>query len=103
MSLTNSLPADIAREAKSASHVLASLPTAARNRALTAIHRALDQAQEDVLAANARDLVSAKEAAENGQLSMSIVARLNLGKKRKWEDMLKGILDVRDLEDPGRP
>jgi glutamate-5-semialdehyde dehydrogenase len=48
-----------------------------------------------------RDLELAKKAAENGQLSLSILSRLDLGKKGKWEDMLKGILDVRGLEDPG--
>src|SRR5580700_1878660 len=103
MSLTNSLPTDIAREAKSASHILATLPTAARNNALTAIHRALGEAREEIIAANAQDLVLAKKASENGELSMSMVARLDLSKKNKWEDMLKGILDVRDLEDPGMP
>jgi glutamate-5-semialdehyde dehydrogenase len=103
MSLTSSLPVDIAREAKSASHIIAALPATARNNALTAIHRALGQAREDILTANSRDLALAKTAAENGQLSTSLVSRLDLGKKNKWEDMLKGILDVRDLEDPSMP
>jgi glutamate-5-semialdehyde dehydrogenase len=103
MSLTNALPADAARAAKSASHILATLPTAARNGALTAIHSALSASKEEILAANARDLSSAKKAAEDGELSLSIVSRLDLGKKGKWEDMLKGILDVRELEDPGTP
>lgn len=101
MSLTNASPSEAARAAKSASHILATLPTSARNSALTAIHDALASAKEDILAANARDLKLAAEAAKNGDLSLSIVARLDLGKKGKWEDMLKGILDVRDLEDPG--
>lgn len=103
MSLTNALPADAARAAKSASHILATLPTAARNNALTAIHSALFASKEEILAANARDLTLAKKAAEDGELSLSIVSRLDLGKKGKWEDMLKGILDVRELEDPGTP
>jgi len=101
MSLTNGSPADAAKEAKSASHILATLPASARNEALTAIHAALTEARDEILAANARDLEAARRAAENGQLSQSLVARLDLGKKGKWEDMLKGILDVRDLEDPG--
>ena len=42
------------------------------------------------------------KAAENGELSNSIIARLDLGKKGKWDDMLKGIINVRELEDPGR-
>ncbi|TVY83782.1 putative gamma-glutamyl phosphate reductase [Lachnellula suecica] len=100
MSLTNALPADAAKSAKTASHTLATLPTSARNDALTAIHTALSESKDEILAANARDLALAKKAAEDGELSLSIVSRLDLGKKGKWEDMLKGILDVRELEDP---
>ena len=102
MSLTNAKPKEAAKSAKSASHVLATLPASARNDALTAIHSALTHSKDEILAANARDLVSAKEAAKNGKLSLSIVSRLDLNKKGKWEDMLQGILDVRDLEDPGK-
>ncbi|KAI1332912.1 glutamate-5-semialdehyde dehydrogenase [Xylariaceae sp. FL0255] len=100
MSLTNGSPAEAAEDAKAASHVLATLPASARNDALTAIHAALSAAKDDILAANARDLTSARQAAQNGELSQSLVSRLDLGKKGKWEDMLKGILDVRGLEDP---
>ncbi|KAI9740936.1 MAG: hypothetical protein M1818_004542 [Claussenomyces sp. TS43310] len=100
MSLTNALPTDAAKAAKAASHVLATLPTSSRNDALTAIHAALSNSRDEILAANANDLALAQRAAENGELSLSIVSRLDLGKKGKWEDMLKGILDVRDLEDP---
>ncbi|TGJ85191.1 hypothetical protein E0Z10_g3585 [Xylaria hypoxylon] len=100
MSLTSASPAEAARDAKSASHILATLPAVARNDALTAIHAALSEAKDDILAANARDLEAAQRAAESGQLSQSLVSRLDLGKKGKWEDMLKGILDVRELEDP---
>ncbi|KAI1336733.1 gamma-glutamyl phosphate reductase [Xylariaceae sp. FL0016] len=100
MSLTSASPAEAARQAKDASHVLATLAASARNDALTAIHDALTAAREDILAANAKDLEVARLAAEHGQLSQSLVSRLDLGKKGKWEDMLKGILDVRDLEDP---
>jgi glutamate-5-semialdehyde dehydrogenase len=101
MSLTNALPADAAKAAKSASHTLAILPPSARNDALTAIRTALSQSRDEILAANARDLALARKAVEDGKLSLSIVSRLDLGKKGKWEDMLKGILDVRELEDPG--
>ncbi|KAI1773364.1 gamma-glutamyl phosphate reductase [Hypoxylon cercidicola] len=100
MSLTNASPSEAARAAKEASHVLATLSESARNEALTAIHAGLTAAKDEILAANARDLEVARLAAEHGQLSQSLVSRLDLGKKGKWEDMLKGILDVRDLEDP---
>ena len=101
MSLYNSHPVDAAKAAKFASLSLATLSSTARNDALTAIHGALSRAKNDILAANARDLTVARQAADNGELSTSIVSRLDLLKKGKWEDMLKGILDVRDLEDPG--
>ncbi|KAI1389697.1 gamma-glutamyl phosphate reductase [Hypoxylon trugodes] len=100
MSLTNASPSDAAKAAKEASHVLATLSEPDRNDALTAIHAGLTAAKDEILAANARDLEIARVAAESGQLSQSLVSRLDLGKKGKWEDMLKGILDVRDLEDP---
>jgi glutamate-5-semialdehyde dehydrogenase len=103
MSLTNATPEEAARDAKSASHVLATLPASARNDALTAIHAALGAEKDRILAANARDLQYARKAAADGELSSSLVSRLDLGKKGKWEDMLKGILDVRDLADPGMP
>ncbi|KAL1842004.1 hypothetical protein VTJ49DRAFT_6170 [Mycothermus thermophilus] len=100
MSLTNASPADAAQAAKSASHILATLSAEARNEALTAMYDALAAARDDILAANARDLELARQAAADGKLSQSLVARLDLGKKGKFDDMLKGILDVRDLEDP---
>ncbi|KAK7932140.1 hypothetical protein PG985_002852 [Apiospora marii] len=101
MSLTSASPMDAARDAKSASHVLATLPPAARNDALGAIHAALAAGRDEILAANARDLEAARQQAADGQpLSQSLVSRLDLGRKGKFEDMLKGILDVRDLEDP---
>ncbi|KAG5944763.1 hypothetical protein E4U60_005705 [Claviceps pazoutovae] len=100
MSLTNSSPEAAALEAKAASFTLASLPAPARNAALDAIHTALAAAKDEILAANARDLQIAQKAAADGSLSDALVSRLDLGKKGKWEDMLKGILDVRDLDDP---
>ncbi len=101
MSLSNSLPADAAMAAKLASRQLAILSESARNEALTVIHSALSQAKNKILEANARDLEAAKQSAQAGELSDSLISRLDLGKKGKWEDMLKGILDVRGLEDPG--
>ncbi|KAK7513113.1 Aldehyde/histidinol dehydrogenase [Phyllosticta citriasiana] len=100
MSLTNADPLQAARGARLASRKLAILPASARNNALTAIHAALAAAQEDILAANARDLAAATQAAQSGELKESLIKRLDLGRKGKFEDMLQGILDVRDLDDP---
>lgn len=101
MSVTNSSPLEVAKAASIASRSLAILPTDARNDALTAIHQALADAKEEILAANARDVQLATKAAEDGRLSQIVLKRLDLARIGKWEDMLKGILDVRDLEDPG--
>lgn len=103
MSLTDSSPARIANAASVSSRNLAILPRADRNDALDAIHQSLLQAKESILIANARDLSLATKAAEDGQLSQSVLKRLDLGRPGKWEDMLQGILDVRDLEDPRGP
>lgn len=103
MSVTDSAPLEVAKAASTASRNLAILPSKPRNDALTAIHGALRDAKDQILAANARDLELATKAAENGELSQSVLKRLDLGRKGKWEDMLQGILDVRDLDDPGGP
>ncbi|KAL9131630.1 MAG: hypothetical protein Q9175_006715, partial [Cornicularia normoerica] len=100
MSLTDSSPLEVAKAASISSRNMAILPTEARNDALTAILGALQEAKGTILAANAKDLELAAKAAEDGELSQSVLKRLDLGTKGKWEDMLQGILDVRDLEDP---
>ncbi|KAL5113678.1 glutamate-5-semialdehyde dehydrogenase [Pleosporales sp. CAS-2024a] len=100
MSLTNATPLEVAQAARIGSRRLAVLSTAQRNAALVAIHDALAQAKDQVLAANAKDLEAANQAAEGGTLSASLVKRLDLGKPGKYEDMLQGILDVKALEDP---
>jgi glutamate-5-semialdehyde dehydrogenase len=101
MSLTNSSPEDVAKSASIASLTLARLSVNDRNHALNQIHVALRDSKAEILEANAKDLALAAEAAQNGQLSQSLVKRLDLGKKGKFEDMLQGILDVQALDDPG--
>src|SRR5438270_3135592 len=103
MSLTESSPEQAAKAASLSSRALAVLPLHARNDALTAIHDALLQEKDAILQANAKDLELASKAAESGKLSQSVLKRLDLGRPGKYDDMLKGILDVRELEDPGEP
>ncbi|KAF2770408.1 gamma-glutamyl phosphate reductase [Teratosphaeria nubilosa] len=100
MSLTNASPEEAARAAKTSSRTLATLPTSARNEALDAIHNALSTARDDILAANAKDMESAKTSYAHGELSPSIMKRLDLSRKGKFDDMLQGIKDVRGLDDP---
>ena len=102
MSLSNCSPLEVAKAASTSSRSLATLSAEARNDALSAIHKALVKSKDVILAANAKDLDVATKAADNGELSQSVLKRLDLGRKGKWEDMLQGILDVKDLEDPGK-
>lgn len=102
MSLTDSAAVDVARSASLASRRLAILSNDARNEALTALHHALDKNRATVLAANAKDVESATRAAESGNLSHSVLKRLDLSRPGKYEDMLEGILSVRDLPDPSK-
>lgn len=101
MSLTDSTARDVARSASIASRRLATLSNAARNEALTALHQALDKNRTAILAANARDVEAATRDAESGSLSHSVLKRLDLSRPGKYDDMLEGILSVRDLDDPG--
>ncbi|KAJ5590105.1 gamma-glutamyl phosphate reductase [Penicillium hetheringtonii] len=100
MSFTDSTATDIARNASLASRQLAVLSNDARNEALTALHQALDKNRASILAANAKDVELATRAAEDGTLSHSVLKRLDLSRPGKYDDMLEGILSVRDLEDP---
>ncbi len=100
MSLTSSSPLASAQAASLASHTLSVLSLSSRNAALTAIHTALQTAKADILAANAKDMTLATRASQNGELSQSVLKRLDLSRPGKYEDMLKGILDVRELPDP---
>ena len=102
MSLTSSAPIEIAKAASTSARHLAILSAKERNDTLTAIHAALSSQKEVILAANAVDVELAKKAAADGTLSQSVLKRLDLARPGKWEDMLQGILDVRELDDPGR-
>lgn len=101
MSLTESAAVDVARSASLASRHLATLPNAARNEALTALHQALEKNKAAILTANARDVEAATRAANSGGLNHSVLKRLDLSRPGKYDDMLEGILSVRDLDDPG--
>ena len=102
MSLTESSAIDIARTASLASRRLATLSEADRNGALTALHDALLRNKKYILEANAKDVEMANQAAANGNLSQSVLKRLDLSRPGKYDDMLKGILDVRNLQDPSK-
>lgn len=102
MSLTEAAAVDVARTASTASRHLATLSNDARNEALAALHDGLLKNKKAILDANEKDVKLASCAAENGQLSHSVLKRLDLSRPGKYDDMLQGILNVRSLGDPGR-
>ena len=101
MALTDAQPVDIVEAAAKAARNLANLPTHARNEALTAIYDALLSSKNDILDANAKDLAAASEVKGDEETSRSMLKRLDLRRPGKYEEMLKGILNVRELDDPG--
>lgn len=98
--MTESSPFETAKAASIASRKLATLSALARNDALEELHASLSKNKDLILQANATDLELARRAAANGELSQSLLKRLDLGRPGKYADMLKGILDVKELEDP---
>ena len=100
MSLTEATPELAARAASHSARTLACLSVDARNAALQSIHDALHASRDLVLTANARDMKLAAQASTDGQLSQSVLKRLDLSRPGKYGDMLHGILDVQNLPDP---
>ncbi|THC93186.1 hypothetical protein EYZ11_007337 [Aspergillus tanneri] len=100
MSLTEFSAVEIATAASSASRYLSILVDNERNEALAALHDALLRSKSAILEANAKDLEVASRAAENGDLSHSVLKRLDLSKPGKYDDMLKvGKVTLRTLLD----
>ena len=60
----------MAQEARAASRALAVARVETRNRALAAIARAMEQNEEKILAANARDMAAGAGLVEQGELDM---------------------------------
>ena len=89
----------LAQEAKLASYTLASLSTLEKNQALKAVTDKLEQNQELILKENEKDLQEAKSLLEEGEINQSTFNRLKLD-DNKMRDMIKGIRDVKRLEDP---
>ena len=72
-----------------------------RVKALHAIRRALEQAQDEIRAANQRDVEEATALVQQGKLSAQLVSRLDLfAKAGKWESMVQGVSDVASLPSP---
>jgi glutamate-5-semialdehyde dehydrogenase len=85
----------IAKRAKAASHIMASLSTDKKNSALAAIAAELDNNRDKIKAENKKDL---EEGAEKG-LTKAFLDRLTLDDKG-IDTMIKSLNDVIKLKDP---
>ena len=90
---------EIAIKAKNASKKVATLSTEIKNKALLNIANNLKANQDKIFEANKMDLELAKPFVEKGELSQSIFNRLKLD-ENKMRDMIQGIIDISNLEDP---
>lgn len=84
---------DLLRRAKAASRKLRSLDSAARNRGLHEIAKALKAHQAEILRANEADL------AQNTELGEALKDRLRLTPER-FDAMVRGVLEVAAQPDP---
>ena len=90
---------EIATKAKNASKKVATLSTEIKNKALLNIANNLKANQDKIFEANKMDLELARPLVENGELSQSVFNRLKLD-ENKMRDMIQGIIDISNLEDP---
>ena len=90
---------EIAIKAKNASKKVATLSTEIKNKALLNIANNLKANQDKIFEANKMDLELARPLVEKGELSQSVFNRLKLD-ENKMRDMIQGIIDISNLEDP---
>src|SRR5215831_9689060 len=89
----------LAQAAKEASVAIASSSAEERNRALEAIAQGFERGSRQILTANAEDLQQAQAAAQHGEMSHAIVARLKLSPE-KLSSIIAGVRAVAKLPDP---
>lgn len=89
----------IAKKAKSASKKLAVLSGEIKNRALLAVAEGLENGKSEIFSANRKDLEAATALLDSGQITQSTYNRLKLD-ENKLRDMIQGVVDVYELEDP---
>lgn len=85
--------------AKVASKKLAFISTEIKNKALLNIAESLENNREIIFEANKKDLQEAEILVKNGEISQSTFNRLKLD-ENKMRDMIKGVVDIYELEDP---
>jgi glutamate-5-semialdehyde dehydrogenase len=91
--------AELARRAKEASRVLATLPAARRDAALRAAGYAIEQRKLEVLVANWRDCHDASQAVNTGEMSPALFKRLQTN-EQGIAAMSRCVNEVAALPDP---
>lgn len=90
---------NITKSAKKASYRLASLSTKTKNKALEEIAKAFEKQKDRILEANKKDIEEAQKLVDAGKMSKSLLGRLKFD-ENKLHDVIHGIYDVIELEDP---
>ncbi len=90
---------EIAKKAKAASKKAATLSEKIKNQALLNIAENIKDNKDKIFEANKKDLEEAEPLVKRGELSQSVFNRLKLD-ENKMRDMIQGIIDISNLEDP---
>ena len=90
---------EIALNAKKASVITATLPADLKNRVLNKIADNLEQNISKIIDANKKDLENSKKDLDEGKISQSVFNRIKAD-ENKLSDMIQGIRDVAQLNDP---
>ena len=90
---------EIAKKAKAASKKAAVLSCDIKNRALLNVAENIKNNKDKIFEANKKDLEEAEQLVKRGELSQSVFNRLKLD-ENKMRDMIQGIIDISNLEDP---
>lgn len=90
----------IARAARKAFQASQLVAPSERDVALEAIHKVLSANQAAIIEANKKDMDAAEPLVAAGQLSTSLLSRLDLTRPGKFQAMLDGIMQVKQLACP---
>lgn len=90
---------ELAKKAKIASKKLAALTPEIKNKALLNIAESIEISKDKIFEANKKDLQEAESLVSSGEISQATFNRLKLD-ENKMRDMIQGIIDIYELEDP---
>ena len=91
--------AEVAKRARVASRLLATVPVERRDAALQAVAQAIEERKLEILTANRRDCEDAERAVEAGRMTRALFERLRIS-ERGITQMAAGVREVAALPDP---